>query len=118
MLGWVEGGAASSVVFMVVVTWVYLTPPPASPAPRVAGGPPRSYEAARRQLRRDIRELRLVTQAKAEGEVLEEVSRYVEGMEGGLGELGRTDGWGEWRRRESRRAAAIAQARIVRYINR
>ena len=73
-----------------------------------------AYEAGWRQLRRDVRELRVVAEGLVGGEVLEMVQRYVEGMEGEVEVLRRRDGWEEWRREESRRVGGLAQERIIR----
>ena len=77
----------------------------------VSKGPSADYEMARRQLRRNVNELRLLAEAtlKRSSRLAELVEKYSEEMKD---KLSKEDGWKEWRVDESLRLTHLAQERI------
>ena len=77
-------------------------------------GPGRDYEMARRQLRRDVNELRLVAESTLirSSRLAGLVEKYSEDMQAALDKLSREDGWQKWRVDESLRLTHLAQERI------
>ena len=73
------------------------------------------YEMARRQLRRDVNELRLLAEAtlkRSSSRLAGLVEKYSEEMKAALDKLSEEDGWKEWRVDESLRLTHLAQERI------
>ena len=77
-------------------------------------GPAPDYEMARRQLRRDVDELRLLAEAtlRRSSRLAGLVEKYSEDMKAALAKLDRDDGWHRWRVDESLRLTHLAQDRI------
>ena len=81
----------------------------------VSKGPSADYEMARRQLRRDVNELRLLAEAtlkRSSSRLAGLVEKYSEEMKAALDKLSKEDGWKEWRVDESLRLTHLAQERI------
>ena len=89
-----------------------------SPAAMLKGPAP-DYEMARRQLRRDVDELRLLAEAtlRRSSRLAGLVEKYSEDMKAALAKLDRDDGWHKWRVDESLRLTHLAQERITRTQN-
>ena len=82
-------------------------------------GPAPDYEMARRQLRRDVDELRLLAEAtlRRSSRLAGLVEKYSEDMKAALARLDRDDGWHKWRVDESLRLTHLAQDRILKTQN-
>ena len=80
----------------------------------ISNGPGPDYEMARRQLRRDVNELRLLAEAtlRRSSKLAGLVEKYSEDMQAALDKLSREDGWQKWRVDESLRLTQVAQERI------
>ena len=89
-----------------------------SPAAMLKGPAP-DYEMARRQLRRDVDELRLLAEAtlRRSSRLAGLVEKYSEDMKAALARLDRDDGWHKWRVDESLRLTHLAQDRILKTQN-
>ena len=76
--------------------------------------PTPDYEMARRQLRRDVNELRLLaeTTLKRSSRLAGLVEKYSEDMQAALDKLSKEDKWQKWRVDESLRLTHLAQERI------
>ena len=85
----------------------------------ISKGPAPEYEMARRQLRRDVNELRLLAEAtlRRSSRLAGLVEKYSEDMQAALDRLSREDGWKKWRVDESVRLTHLAQERISRTQN-
>ena len=83
-------------------------------SPAMLKGPAPDYEMARRQLRRDVDELRLLAEAtlRRSSRLAGLVEKYSEEMKAALDKLSKEDGWKEWRVDESLRLTHLAQERI------
>ena len=77
-------------------------------------GPAPDYETAKRQLRRDVNELRLLAEVtlRRSSRLAGLVEKYSEDMQSALDKLSREDGWQKWRVDESLRLTQVAQERI------
>ena len=80
----------------------------------ISKSPSADYEMARRQLRRDVNELKLLAEAtlKRSSRLAGLVEKYSEEMKAALDKLSEEDGWKEWRVDESLRLTHLAQERI------
>ena len=80
----------------------------------ISKGPTPDYEFARRQLRRDVNELRLLAEAtlKRSSRLAGLVEKYSEDMQAALDKLSKEDRWRKWRVDESLRLTHLAQERI------
>ena len=85
----------------------------------ISKGPAPDYEMARRQLRRDVNELRLLAEVtlRRSSRLAGLVEKYSEEMQAALDRLSREDGWKKWRVDESLRLTHLAQERISRTQN-
>ena len=85
----------------------------------ISKGPAPVYEMARRQLRRDVNELRLLAEValSRSSRLAGLVEKYSEEVQAALDRLRREDGWKKWRVDESLRLTHLAQERISRTQN-